>query len=59
MGHREFLLPRHGRIRPEIGLVPLGKIHPSPDNDGIYRPADPADPDLKALAGSAHRVGKM
>ncbi len=37
---------------PEVGLVPLSRIHPSPENDKLYRPIDPRDPAIVSLAAS-------
>jgi ParB-like chromosome segregation protein Spo0J len=38
----------HDRIR----QVPLARCRPSPENDTLYRPADPADPAVVGLADS-------
>jgi ParB-like chromosome segregation protein Spo0J len=38
-------------------LLPLSAIYPSPENDRIYRPIDPADPELVALAASIRQHG--
>jgi hypothetical protein len=48
---------RHGRILGEVELLPLASLHPSPQNNDIYRPPDPADPDLKALGKSIAENG--
>lgn len=37
---------------PEVGLVPLSRIQPSPENDKLYRPIDAADPAIVELAAS-------
>jgi hypothetical protein len=45
---------------PECGLVsirPLSSIRPHPDNDRLYRPVDPSDPDVRALADSIRQHG--
>lgn len=45
---------------PEIGQVrirPIGSLRPSPENDMLYRPVDPADPDVRALAESIREHG--
>jgi hypothetical protein len=47
----------HGRILGEIELVRLSEIKPSPENDNIYKPVDPADSDLQALAASIGKYG--
>lgn len=40
-----------------IALVPLEAIRPAPENDQLYRPVDPQDPELRALAESIARFG--
>jgi hypothetical protein len=52
---------RQAGATPELGLVrflPIQLIKPSPENDKLYRPVDPADPEIRALAKSikAHGV---
>ncbi len=37
--------------------LPLDAIRPSPENDLLYRPVDPEDPELIALAASIARFG--
>jgi len=32
--------------------LPIDRVRPSPENEQIYRPIDPADPEIKALADS-------
>ena len=32
--------------------IPIGEIHPSPENDQVYRPVDASDPQIVALADS-------
>ena len=46
----------------EFGLVPIQEIPiteltPSPENDQLYKPIDPADPDIIALARSIAEIG--
>lgn len=39
----------------KLGLVrvlPIDDIRPSPENEQLYRPVDPTDPDIVALAAS-------
>ena len=38
---------------------PLGEIHPSPENDRLYRPVDPADPEIISLAESLRTNGVL
>ncbi len=45
----------------EFGLVPIqeipiDKLTPSPENDRLYKPIDPADPDFIALADSIAEI---
>jgi hypothetical protein len=47
----------HGRILGEIELVLWSSIRPSPQNDTIYGPVDPSDPDVQALAASVGEHG--
>jgi hypothetical protein len=39
------------------GYVPIFDIRPSPENEQLYRPVDPNDPDILALAESIERDG--
>ena len=39
------------------GHVPIFSIRPSPENEQLYRPVDPNDPDILALAESIKRDG--
>ena len=39
--------------------VPIDSIFPSPENDRIYRPVDPNDPEIIALAESIKKHGVM
>jgi len=48
----------------ELGLVPilerrLDEIRPAPENDSLYRPVDPADPEIRALARSIKAEGLL
>jgi hypothetical protein len=45
------------RRKPKVGHVPLSAIRPSPENDKLYRPIDPSDPALIALADSIAKLG--
>ena len=45
--------PGHDPVR----LLPLELCRPSPENDRLYRPIDPADPDVRGLAQSIARLG--
>jgi len=38
-------------------LFPIDSIRPSPENEKLYRPVDPLDPEIIALAGSIHDHG--
>src|SRR6516162_3976150 len=50
----------HGRIPGrDIELVPLSSIRPSSLNDKLYRPVDPDDPDIIALAASIKELGVL
>jgi ParB-like chromosome segregation protein Spo0J len=42
---------------PILELLPLAHIRPSPENDRLYRPVDPADPEVVALAESIRDHG--
>lgn len=48
---------------PELGQDPisiaLGSISPSPENDLLYRPVDPKDPTIIALADSINKNGVL
>ena len=59
-------LPQHSICLPgaELGHVPilekrLRDIHPSPENDQLYRPINPRDPDIVALAKSIKERGVL
>jgi len=48
----------HGTFLPDgVELVPIGSIKPAPANDKLYRPIDPKDPDIQALAASIRKIG--
>lgn len=38
-----------------ISIVPIDSISPSPENNTLYRPVDPADPEIRELAKSIRR----
>jgi len=40
-----------------VRLLPIGSIRPSPENERLYRPVDPNDPEVAALAESIRRHG--
>jgi hypothetical protein len=50
-------------VTPDVGqaeesrLVPIWDVKPSPENDLLYRPVSPSDPDVVALAESIGRIG--
>lgn len=61
-----FENPRKKRNQraPEFGHVPISEksiweIHPSPENEKLYRPVDPDDPDVQALAASIKDIGLL
>ncbi len=41
----------------KVEMVPLARIRPSPKNDKLYRPVDPKDPEVQALAVSIRKFG--
>ena len=45
--------PKSGQVR----ILPIDDIHPSPENEKLYRPVDPKDPEIIALAESVRRDG--
>ena len=47
----------HGGISGDLEMVRLCDITPSLENDELYRPVDPNDPDIKALAASIRKLG--
>src|SRR5436309_1766397 len=56
----------NGHRKDKLGLVPisddithrpLSEIRPSPQNDKLYKPVDPNDPDFKALAENIRADG--
>lgn len=52
---------KHARLKPETGhdrfLLSLKSIKPSPENDKLYRPVNPDDPQTIALADSIRQFG--
>lgn len=48
---------RRKRVIP--GHVPVSLIEPSPENDLLYRPVDPSDPEIKSLARSLRKNGVL
>lgn len=44
---------RHARVSQRA----ISELQPSPENDRLYRPIDPADPDIQALANSIREHG--
>jgi hypothetical protein len=40
-----------------LKIVPIGSIDPSPQNNDLYRPVDPNDPEIQALAESIRVYG--
>lgn len=45
--------------RVAISELPIGECRPSPENDALYRPVDPEDPDIIALAESIAAQGML
>ena len=43
----------------QILEIPVDEIHPSPENDQLYRPVDPADPEIIKLADSINQNGLL
>ena len=43
--------PSPAKLR-HVGVLdlPVGEVRPSPENEQLYRPVDPADPEIMALA---------
>ncbi len=48
---------RHAGVSTDIENRQLSDIRPSPENDKLYRPVDPSDPDIVALAESIRQHG--
>lgn len=46
-------------FKPKPGLVRVSEIRPSPENDALYRPTDPDDPEIRALAASIREEGVL
>ena len=41
-----------------VGILrPIDELRPAPENDLLYRPIDPADPDVQELAASIRAYG--
>jgi ParB-like chromosome segregation protein Spo0J len=53
--------PNHSTTKRKVGhvLLSLSDIRPSPENDQLYRPVDPNDPEIVALATSIRAHGLM
>jgi hypothetical protein len=49
----------HLRVSRRVRRLPLASIRPSPENDKLYRPVDPSDPEVKALAASVAKNGVL
>ncbi|MBI3839790.1 MAG: ParB N-terminal domain-containing protein [Planctomycetia bacterium] len=49
--------PESERQNGELRLDSVSEIRPSPENEKLYRPADPADPEIEALAKSIRERG--
>lgn len=47
--------PGHG----QVSTRPAAEIRPAPENDTLYRPVDPEDPELAALARDIERNGVL
>ncbi len=47
----------HGGISGAIEMIRLCDIMPSLENDSLYRPVDPNDPDIQALVASIRKFG--
>ena len=41
----------------QVRILPISSIRPSPENERLYRPVDPKDPEIVALADSITRHG--
>lgn len=40
-----------------IQYLPIGSVHPAPENDEVYRPINPSDPEFRALVMSVKEDG--
>lgn len=49
--------PHRGAKDDHVRLVPVVDIHPSPENDRLYRPISADDPEIQALAASIREHG--
>jgi hypothetical protein len=52
-------VPKRKAARRDVEEVPLSDIYPSPENDNLYRPVDPDDPEIIALAESIRQHGML
>jgi hypothetical protein len=43
----------------QVSILALDAVRPSPENDRLYRPVDPADPEVRALAKSVGERGVL
>jgi len=43
----------------DVVMLRLVDVHPSPENDKLYRPVDPKDPEIRALAQSIRERGLL
>jgi hypothetical protein len=43
----------------KVEFARLSQIHPSPENDALYRPVDPSDPEIVELAASIREHGVL
>jgi hypothetical protein len=49
---------KNGKLRhARVSLIPLEKLRPSPENDRLYKPVDPTDPEMVELARSVKAHG--
>ncbi len=51
------LAERAGAKYGHVLILPLRSVHPSPENDELYNPVDPTDPDFQALVDSIKKHG--
>jgi hypothetical protein len=47
------------RVPADTQLVPIDLIKPSPENDKLYKPVDPGDPEIRDLAASIREKGLL
>lgn len=43
----------------QVAMIPISEVRPSPENDKLYRPADPNDPEIIGLAEGIARDGVL